>query len=329
MAASDMVSLLDRKDKIMGKIDQAVAIISALGYPRAQQNERSALSLLALIQLKKAGSWKSLKNPLLGVRAILDFCRNDYRKPYAENSRESFRKETLHQFVAGGLVLQNPDEPGRPPNSPKWCYQIAPDAKALLETYSTDKWENTLARYLAKSTTLAAKYAAARAMEMTPCTLPDGMSLKLSPGAHSELIAQIVQEFAPRFIPGSRLIYVGDTGNKSIVFDEKRFAEIGVVVHGRGKLPDVVFHDEKRNWLVLVESVTSVGPMDGKRHAELTALFAKSTAGLIFVTAFHDRTLMARFLGELAWETEVWCASSPSHMIHFNGDRFLGPHVHQ
>jgi adenine-specific DNA-methyltransferase len=310
----------------MGKIEQAIGIIAALGYPRAQQNERSGLSLLALTQLKEDGSWRRLQDPLLGVRAILDFCRNDYAKPYAENSRESFRKETLHQFVAGGLALQNPDEPGRPPNSPKWCYQIAPAAKALLETYGTDAWEPALKSYLRGAATLSARYAAAREMEMTPVTLPDGAELRLSPGPHSQLIASIVEEFAPRFTPGARLVYVGDTGNKSVVFDEKHLAKLGVVLHGRGKLPDVVFHDEKRNWLILVESVTSVGPMDGKRHAELKTLFAKSTAGLVYVTAFPDRALMSRFLSDLAWETEVWCASDPSHMIHFNGDRYLGPH---
>lgn len=310
----------------MGKIDQAIEIISALGYPKAQQNERSALSLLALVQLKESGSWQKLNTPMLGVRAILDFCRNDYSRPYAENSRESFRKETLHQFVAGGLALQNPDEPGRPPNSPKWCYQIAPNAKALLETYGTNKWDAALAKYLKTVATLSAQYAAARAMAMTPCVLPDGETLTLSPGTHSELIREIIEQFAPRFVPGSNLVYVGDTGNKSVVFDERRLSTLGIVLHGRGKLPDVIFYDKKRNWLVLVESVTSVGPMDGKRHAELTALFEKSTAGLVFVTAFPDKRLMASFLSDLAWETEVWCASDPTHMIHFNGDRFLGPH---
>lgn len=310
----------------MSKINEAIGIIAALGYPRAQQNERSALSLLALVQLREQGSWQQLANPLLGIRAILDFCRNDYNKPYAENSRESFRKETMHQFVAGGLALQNPDEPGRPPNSPKWCYQIAPAAKALLVTYGTRDWDAALAAYLVKVETLSAQYAAKREMAMTPCVVPGGGELLLSPGDHSRLIRDIIQEFAPRFIPGSRLIYVGDTGNKSIVFDEERFAKLGVKLHGRGKLPDVVFHDEKRNWLVLVESVTSVGPVDGKRYAELIHLFHGVNAGLVFVTAFPDRALMARFLGDLAWETEVWCASDPTHMIHLNGNKFLGPH---
>jgi hypothetical protein len=35
---------------------------------------------------------------------------------------------------------------------------------------------------------------------------------------------------------------------------------------------------------------------------------------------------MSRYLGEIAWETEVWVADAPSHLIHFNGERFLGPY---
>jgi adenine-specific DNA-methyltransferase len=193
--------------------------------------------------------------------------------------------------------------------------------------YETQNWQPALDDYLAKSTTLAAKYAWQRQMVMTQCVLPTGTVLNLSPGAHSQLIKEIIEQFAPRFAPGSNLIYVGDTGNKSIVFDEQYLASLGIILHGRGKLPDVIFHDKNRNWLILVESVTSVGPMDGKRHAELSTLFSGSTAGLVFVTAFPDRALMARFLSILAWETEVWVADNPSHMIHFNGDRFLGPHT--
>jgi len=310
----------------MSKIEQAIKIIAALGFPRAQQNERSALTLLALAQLKETDSWQNISSPMLGVRAIIDFCRNNYNKPYAENSRESFRKETLHQFVDAGLVLQNPDDLHRSPNSPKWCYQLAPQACNLLSNYGGAGWQGALSTYLANVQTLAAKYAAERKMSMTPCHLPDGQVLALSPGPHSELIRDIVEQFAPRFIPGAHLIYVGDTGNKSIIFNEGYLAELGVVLHGRGKLPDVIFHDVVRNWLILVESVTSVGPMDGKRYGELSALFANSTAGLVFVTAFPNRQAMTAFSVDLAWETEVWCASDPTHMIHFNGDRFLGPH---
>lgn len=310
----------------MSKIEEAIRIIEALGFPRAQQNERSALSLLALVQLRENGSWQSLQEPRLGVRAILDFCRNDYKKPYAENSRESFRKETLHQFVDGGLALQNPDEPTRAPNSPKWCYQISPEAKALLITYGTAAWNKSLTAYLSKVGSLAQKYKAERDLNLVPCRLPDGFLVEMSPGGHSELIRDIIQEFAPRFAQGSRVLYIGDTGNKGVVHDQERLAALGVNVHERGKMPDAILYCEKKGWLYLVESVTSVGPVDGKRHAELTHLFGKAKAGLVFVTAFPNRQLMARFLPDIAWETEVWCADNPTHMIHFNGDRFMGPH---
>jgi adenine-specific DNA-methyltransferase len=310
----------------VSKIDAAKKILAALGFPPAQQNERSALSLLALIQLRKKGSWQVLEEPLLGVRAILDFCRNDYKKPYAENSRESFRKETLHQFVDGGLALQNPDEPTRAPNSPKWCYQIAPEAKALLQPYGTLAWDSALHAHLAKVGSLVQKYKAERDLNLVPCRLPDGDLLEMSPGAHSELIRDIIQEFAPRFAQGSKVLYIGDTGNKGVVHDKGQLATLGIDVHERGKMPDAILYCEKRGWLYLVESVTSVGPVDGKRHAELTFLFGKAKAGLVFVTAFPSRQLMARFLPDIAWETEVWCADNPSHMIHFNGDRFMGPH---
>lgn len=263
---------------------------------------------------------------MLGVRAILDFCRNDYQKPYAENSRESFRKETLHQFVAAGLALQNPDQPSRSPNSPKWCYQIAPQAEKLLTSFNTPKWGKTLEAYLRKAGSLARKYKAAREQAMIPCSMPDGSVVNISPGSHSVLIRDIIQEFAPRFAPGSKILYLGDTGNKGVVHDEAFLQRLGVNVHERGKMPDAILYREEKGWLYLIECVTSVGPMDGKRHQELTALFGKAKAGLVFVSAFPNRRLMARFLTKIAWETEVWCSDDRTHLIHFNGDRFLGPH---
>jgi len=307
-------------------INEANSILKTLGMPRAQQNERSALCLLALLNLTPAKPWSEAEEPLMGITPIMDWAREHYQKEYAPNTRETFRRQTMHQLVAAGIVLLNPDDPARPVNSPKTVYRIAPDALALLRTYGAAAWKSDLRDYLAKRQTLAAQYAQERKLAMIPVTIADGQTINISPGEHSELIARIIREFAPRFLPGGTLIYVGDTGEKWGYFNEKLLAELGVTVDSHGKMPDVVIYFAEKNWLILVEAVTSHGPVDGKRHAELAALFADSTAGLVYVTAFPSRQTMGRYVTEIAWETEVWAADAPTHLMHFNGSRFLGPY---
>ncbi|MEN8220516.1 MAG: BsuBI/PstI family type II restriction endonuclease [Pseudomonadota bacterium] len=308
------------------KISQALEIIALLGMPRAQQNERSALTFLALLNLHPDGKWQELEKPLIGVTPIMEWCRDIYAKEYAPNTRETFRRQTLHQFVDGGLCVYNPDKPDRPVNSPKACYQIAPDLFKVLLSYETNDWGKSINKWLKNRETLAAQYAMEREMKMIPLTLDDDTEIKLSPGAHSQLIHDIISEFGPRFAPGSEVIYLGDTGAKEDFFRKDRLAELGVTVNRKGKLPYVVLYWSKKNWLLLIESVTSHGPVDGKRHGELSKLFKDAKAGLVYVTAFPDRRAMTKYLSDISWETEVWTADAPTHMIHFNGDKFLGPH---
>lgn len=163
-------------------------------------------------------------------------------------------------------------------------------------------------------------------MNKVPVSLANGTTIRLSPGEHSQLIKSIIEVFAPRFVPGGLLIYAGDTGDKWGYFDESQLLRLGIKVDGHGKMPDVIFFYPEKNWIVLVESVTSHGPVDGKRHHELARLFKGATGGLVYVTAFPSRAMMARYLGDIAWETDVWIAEAPDHMIHFNGERFLGPY---
>ncbi len=308
------------------KIDHALEIIATIGMPRAQQNERSALTLLALINLHPHGTWNEIERPMMGVTPIMDWCRDTYGKEYAPNTRETFRRQTLHQFVDGGLCLYNPDKPDRPVNSPKACYQITTELYEVLITYGTDEWDGALSGWLELRETLTAQYAMEREMQMIPLTLDNGTEIKLSPGNHSQLIRNIVTEFGPRFAPGSEVIYLGDTGAKEDFFRKERLTELGVTVDRKGKLPDVVLYWSEKNWLLLIESVTSHGPVDGKRHGELSKLFLTAKPRLVYVTAFPDRKVMTKFLNDISWETEVWTADAPTHMIHFNGDRFFSPH---
>jgi hypothetical protein len=307
-------------------IKEALQIIIALGLPRAQQNERSALCLLALLNLTPGKSWANAENPLIGITPIMDWARQHYGKEYAPNTRETVRRQTMHQFCDAGLTQYNPDKPDRPVNSPKAVYQIEPTTLALLQSFETPEWQDNLAAYLAQRETLVARYAKEREQNLVPVEIAPGRQITLSPGEHSELIRTIIEEFAPRFAPGSVLAYAGDTGEKWGYFDSDLLAGLGVDIEMHGKMPDVVLHYTAKNWLLLVESVTSHGPVDGKRHAELASLFSASSAGLVYVTAFPNRAIMGRYLGEIAWETEVWVADAPSHLIHFNGERFLGPY---
>lgn len=307
-------------------LQDALKILAALDLPRAQQNERSALCLLALLNLTPAKTWAQAESPLMGITPMMEFSREHYGKEYAPNTRETFRRQTMHQFVAAGVALYNPDEPGRPVNSPKAVYQIEPETLTLLQAYGSSLWDKSLQGYLSIRKTLAARYAKAREQKLVPVRITPGQEINISPGEHSELIKAIVEDFAPRYVPGGVLVYVGDTGEKWGYFDKELLAELGVSVDSHGKMPDVVLYYPEKNWLLLVESVTSHGPVDGKRHGELARLFAGATAGLVYVTAFPSRQLMTRYLSEIAWETEVWVADAPSHLIHFNGERFLGPY---
>ena len=257
----------------------------------------------------------------------MSWVREHYEREYAPNTRETFRRQTIHQFVQAGIVQCNPDRLDRPVNSPHTVYQVTPEVLRLLRSYGTDNWHSSLTDYLSRSGTLASEYARERARHRVPVRIEGDRQIDLSAGEHSELIRDIIEEFAARFVPGSTLIYVGDTGDKWIYFDSDRLAAIGVRVDSHGKMPDVVLHDAERGWLVVVEAVTSHGPVDDKRYAELTELFAAAGAGIIYVTAFRSHAAMARYLGEIAWATEVWIAEVPSHLIHFDGDRFLGPYV--
>jgi len=312
--------------RIEQRIAEALKVLKALGLPRQQQNERSALTLLSLLGLKPSDPWKNASDPLMGITPMMEFFAEHYRKQYAPNTRETVRRQTVHQFVQAGLIVPNPDKPSRPTNSPKAVYQIEPSALKLLRRFGSRNWKACLEEYLRSVETLKKVYAREREMQRIPVRLANGEELRLSPGGQNILVKKIIDEFCPLFTPGGQVVYVGDTQKKWAYFDIERLAELGVQIEEHGKMPDVVVHHVQKNWLVLIEAVTSHGPVNPKRRQELKELFHDSNAGLVYVTAFLDRRTMMKYLDDISWETEVWVAQSPTHLIHFNGERFLGPY---
>lgn len=319
--------MMDQRNAAYERIEDTRVILETLGMDAERSNERSALVLLALLQLTLEKSWAEATNPMLGTKAIMDFIRDEYGRKYAPNTRETIRRFTLHQFVEVHLIEPNPDNPHRPVNSPKWNYQITAEALAMLRTYGTDTWNSATDRYLTALPGLRARYAAARAMELIPLTLPDGSSFTLTPGGQNVLLKAMVEDFCPRFTPGGQVLYIGDAGNKWALFDEKTLYSLGVTIDEHGKMPDLIIYLPDRNWLVLLEAASSHGPVDAKRQAELAALFSGSHAGLVYVSCFPDRAEFRKYVDKIAWESEVWCADHPTHMIHYNGERFLGPYT--
>ncbi|HNS22255.1 MAG TPA: BsuBI/PstI family type II restriction endonuclease, partial [Sedimentisphaerales bacterium] len=263
-------------------------ILQELGLPRAQLNERSALTLLSLLHLKPNAPWADAGAPLMGITPMMEFFASHYGRQYAPNTRETVRRHSIHQFVQAGLVVANPDEPSRPTNSPKAVYQIEPSALKLLRVFGTSDWDKRLPEYLASVGTLKRLYAREREAMRIPVTLQHGASIQLSPGGQNVLIKKILDDFCPIFTPGGRVIYVGDTEQKWAYSDSDSLKSLGVEIDEHGKMPDVVVHFTSKNWLVLIEAVTSHGPVNPKRRKELSELFANSKAGLVYVTAFAD-----------------------------------------
>lgn len=301
-------------------------VLQLLGLPQAQQNERSAMTFLALLDLSPNKPWSSASTPMLGITPIMNFIREHYGVDYAPNTRETIRRQSIHQFVQASLVIENPDDPHRPVNSPKWCYQIEPTVFNLLQQYGINEWDSLLANYLETVETLKKRYARQRTMNQIPVQVASDKEVTLSAGSHSILMKLIVEEFAPRFVPGGKLIYVGDTGDKWGYFDSELLASFGVNVDPHGKMPDVIIYDATKDWLLLIEAVTSHGPVNPKRRIELEELFAPIRNKIVYITAFFTRSELARHLTDISWETEVWVADNPTHLIHFDGVRFLGPY---
>jgi adenine-specific DNA-methyltransferase len=309
----------------MGKIEQAQEILEALGLPSAQQNEISALTLLVLAQLSEGTPWKNANRENLRVHDILGEIKRRYGREYAENSRETIRRRVLHQFEQAGIVIRNMDDPERPTNSGLNNYVLSDLVLDTIRSYGSSKWRVKSRNFIDQQGRLVDVYQKAREQTKIPLQAAEGKIYKLSPGRHNKLEVAIVEEFGPRFAAGAKLIYLSDTAKKTLVLDKEAFAKLGVSVSEHGKFPDVILYDTKKKWLFLIEAVTAHGPISPKRQIELKELFKKCRAGKVFVTAFLDLITYKKYANDIAWETEVWIAEMPSHLIHYNGDKFLGP----
>ena len=313
----------------MSKIDDAREILEQLGLPPAQQRDIACLTLLALCDLSENDAWSEATKPSLTIHQMLGFMRDTYGRDYAENTRENVRRQVIHQLEQARVVDRNPDAPDLPTNSPRTHYGLTDEALKVLRLYGTSGWEAELSAFRSSHGVLMEIYQRRRRMREIPIRTSTGEEIRLSPGRHNRLQAQVVTEFGPKFAPGAVLLYLGDAAKKLLHLDDELLVQLGVPITDHDKLPDVLLYDEERNWLFLIEAVTSHGPVTPKRMQELEATLKGCIAIRVYVSAFPDFREFRRHLEDIAWETEVWVAEIADHLIHFNGDKFLGPEGHQ
>lgn len=305
----------------MSKLDEARDILSVLEVPSKQQNGMCCCVLLAMAGITEDQCWGNATNNWIRIHDVIAFASENYGITYAENSRETIRKQAMHHFRNAAFIEDN----GKATNSPNYRYRLTDEMLNLLQSYGSRVWDKNLEAFLNNHETLISLYASKREVRKMPVKI-NGSEFTFSPGKHNELQKAIIEEFAPRFAPNSECLYVGDTIEKDLVKNEDKLRELGFSITLHDKMPDVVLYSAEKNWLYFIEAVTSVGPMEPKRIKEIEEMTTNVVAGKIFVTAFPDFKTFKKFSESLAWETEAWVANMPDHMIHLNGNKFLGPH---
>jgi len=304
----------------MSKIEEARALLTDLNVPRKQQSDICCLSLLALAGIKEEDTWSKATNEWNRIHDILQYIKENYGSIYAENSRETFRKEAMHHFRNAAFIEDN----GLPTNSPNYSYRLTEEMLSLVKYYNKRGWLKAKKEFTDKHDSLIKLYSSKKKVLKMPVKI-NGEDFTFSTGEHNELQKAIIEEFAPRFAPNSECLYVGDTAKKDLVKNVEKLDKLGFSITLHDKMPDVVLYHAENNWIYFIEAVKSVGPMSPKRIKEIEDMTKKVKAGKIYVTAFLDFATFKKHSQELAWETEVWIAEMPDHMIHFNGDKFMGP----
>ena len=234
----------------MSKIDEARDILEQLGLPPKQRNDMARLTLLALSGLSEDNAWGEAIKPSLTIHQMLGFMRDTYGRDYAENTRETVRREVIHQLEQARVVDRNPDDPDLPTNSPRTHYGLTDEALNVLRLYGTSSWESELRAFRSNHGALLEIYQRSRRMQEIPIRTSTGEEIRLSPGWHNRLQAQVVTEFGPKFAPGATLLYLGDAANKLLHLDKEKLADLGLPLTEHDKLPDVVFYDKDKELAV-------------------------------------------------------------------------------
>lgn len=319
------------------KIEEALKILTALELPvesmTDRRKKRVAMALLAVANIKsatpwtKACVWDDTSTWNLTTRQIISYWNNYYGENLSSGSYDDVRREDLAYLVEAGIVNASAGKPNANTNNPTRGYAISIEAKDVVRLFGDDSWNDCVKEFIYKVGSLKARINKGRDIKKNPVILPTGQRLNLSAGPHNDLQKAIIEEFLPRYAHGAQVLYVGDTHKKALLVDDKKLNDLGFFKLKHDMLPDVVAYDKKRKWIFLIEAVHSSNPISHLRHLKLEKMSSKCKAPIVYVSVFRDRKSFGKWVVDISWETEVWLADSPDHLIHFNGDNFLGPYT--
>lgn len=321
----------EKTAEIQELIISTLFILDCFGIPldnSPRRLERMAIAFLAcgdikvIEDLKIAKDWNS--GYALKTRDIINFVNEHFNEKISSGSYDDIRRKDLKLLTISEVVLRS--SPNSATNDSTRGYSLNPTYAELIRNFGSDNWQHTVSERLKNIEPLSQKLKRDRAIQKVEVILPSGGELSFSAGEHNDLQKAIIEEFLPRFGHGAEVLYVGDTSDKYLYLEKEKLEKLAFFEISHEELPDVIAYSKKKNWLYLIEAVHSSGPIGEVRLLQLQKLTKNCTADIVFVTAFLTKQKFRQFITEIAWETEVWIADNLDHLVHFNGDKFLGPY---
>jgi type II restriction enzyme len=277
--------------------------------------------------VKTPSDWSSAKtvsSRSLQTREVISWINEAFGEAISPGSYDDIRRKDLYHLRLAEFVVT--DDPTAARNSPRRGWGVNDEASGLLRSFDKKDYERELQKYLGGRQLLSVRLAAQRDLAKHEVQI-NGELLDFGPGEHNQLIKCVIEDFLPRFGFDAEVLYVGDASARRLILMQQRLVDLGFFEVGNGELlPDVIAYSVKRNWIFLIEAVHSSGPVSQERRFELSSLLTECESPVVYITAFADREKFRQWAADVGWETEVWIASHPDHMIHFNGDKFLGPY---
>ena len=321
----------EKPSDIQQLINIALSILESFGIPTEgspRRLERMALAFMACGDIKDIKDFSKVRDLNSGyalkTRDIINYVNRHFHEKISSGSYDDIRRKDIKLLTIAEIILQS--SPNSATNDSTRGYSINPTYAELIRSYGTANWETIVSERLKNSESLSKKLKRERTIRKVTVTLPSGGELSFSAGEHNDLQKAIIEEFLPKYGYGAEILYVGDTSDKYLYLEAERLKELNFFEISHDELPDVVAYSKDKNWLYLIEAVHSSGPISEIRLLQLNKLTENCTAEIVYVTAFLNKQKFRQFIADIAWETEVWIADNSDHLIHFNGDKFLGPY---